>query len=108
MAHFAEIKNGIVERVVVVHNDYEADGANYCANLFGGQWVQTSYNNNIRKQFAGVGYTYDATKDVFIALRPYPSWTLNNSFDWIAPTPYPNDGKIYKWDETTLTWILQN
>lgn len=108
MAHFAEIKNGLVERVIVVHNDHEADGANYCANLLGGQWVQTSYNNNFRKQFAGVGYSYDAINDVFIAPRPYPSWTLNNSFDWIAPTPYPNDDKLYKWDETTLTWILQN
>jgi hypothetical protein len=71
MAHFAEILDGVVQRVIVVHNNEEANGAQFCHDLFGGEWVQTSYNNRIRKQFAGIGYTYDSNADVFIAPQPF-------------------------------------
>lgn len=65
---------------------------------------RTSYNNNIRKQYAGIGYSYDSVADVFIAPQPYPSWSLDENFDWQAPTPIPTEGRWY-WDEPTLTWI---
>ena len=108
MAHFAEIKNGIVERVIVVHDNEEANGAEFCKNLLGGEWLQCSYNNRIRKQFPAAGYSYDEISDVFIAPKPYPSWLLNSSDDWQAPKPYPSDGNFYLWDETSLNWILEN
>jgi len=108
MAHFAEIKNGIVQRVIVVHDNEEANGVEFCKNLLGGEWLQCSYNNRIRKQFPSAGYSYDETNDVFIAPKPYPSWLLNASHDWQAPTVYPSDGKVYVWDEASLTWILKN
>ena len=108
MAHFAEIKNGIVQRVIVVHDNEEANGAEFCKNLLGGEWLQCSYNNRIRKQFPAAGFSYDETNDVFIAPKPYPSWLLNASHDWQAPTEYPLDGKFYVWDETSLNWILEN
>ena len=105
MAHFAELDtNKTVLRVIVVSNDNESDGENYCKNLLGGDWKQTSYNNNIRKNFAAIGFTYDQTRDAFIAPQPYPSWTLEESTcQWKAPVDYPSDGKVYKWEET-LTW----
>jgi hypothetical protein len=71
MAHFAEILDGVVQRVIVVHNNEEANGAQFCHDLLGGEWVQCSYNNRIRKQFPGQGYTYDSNADVFIAPQPY-------------------------------------
>lgn len=116
MAHFAQIENGLVTSVIVVHNnelllngvESESKGREFCLNLFGGEWIQTSYNNNFRKQFAGVGYTYDGTSDVFIAPKPYPSWLLNASHDWIAPIEYPSDGKVYLWDEKLLKWVLND
>jgi hypothetical protein len=96
MAHFAEINStNTVVRVIVVANEYETNGAEWCSNLFGGTWVQTSYNNKIRKQFAGVGYTFDATADVFIAPKPFASWSLDANYDWQAPIAYPADGKQY-------------
>ena len=103
MAHFAEILNGVVQRVIVVHDNEETNGAQFCHDLLDGVWVQTSYNNRIRKQFAGVGYTYDSNADVFIAPKPFESWTLDNNYDWQAPTPKP-DGDYY-WDEDTQTWL---
>jgi hypothetical protein len=103
MAHFAEILGGVVQRVIVVHDNEEANGAQFCHDLLGGEWVQTSYNNRIRKQFAGVGFTYDSASDVFIAPQPYPSWTLDSNHDWQPPTPKP-DGK-YSWDELQLKWV---
>jgi hypothetical protein len=106
MAHFAELdSNNIVLRVIVVADEHEADGENWCNNFAGGTWKQTSYNANIRKQFAGIGYTYDATKDKFIAPQPYPSWALDSNDDWQPPTPYPDDNKLYFWDEDSLSWI---
>ena len=116
MAHFAELDNNdVVFRVIVVGNENVSDGQTgeevesigiaFCQRLFGGNWVQTSYNGTLRKRYAGVGYTYDRQRDAFIAPKPYPSWTLNAStLDWDAPIPYPTDGKTYVWNEANQTW----
>jgi len=115
MAHFAEIDQfGKVKRVIVVANADTADasgvekehiGAAFCEKLFGGTWKQTSYNGNFRKNYAGIGYTYDATRDAFIPPQPFPSWVVNEATcQWQAPTPMPTDGKRYSWDEATLSW----
>lgn len=119
MAHFAEINdNNIVTRVIVVHNneitvdgqELEFKGIDFCEGLFGHRnWVQTSYNGNIRYNFAGVGYTWDSENDAFYAPQPYASWSLDENFIWQAPEPYPEDAspeKIYEWDEDNLTWKL--
>jgi hypothetical protein len=106
MAHFAEIdSNNIVLRVIVVADEHEANGAEWCNNLLGGTWVQTSYNNNIRKQYAGIGYTYNELADVFIQPQPFASWSLNANYDWQAPIDYPADGKHYSWDESNQVWV---
>ena len=113
MAHFAQIENGIVVNVIVVNNnellvdgiEQEQKGVEFCQSLFGGDWKQTSYNGTIRKQYAGVGYTYDVTADVFIAPQPYPSWSLDANYDWQAPIDYPADGKFYSWDEANQVWV---
>jgi hypothetical protein len=104
MAHFAEILNGVVQRVIVVHDNDEANGAQFCHNLLGGEWLQTSYNGTIRKQFAGIGFTYDHIRDEFVAPQPHASWTLDENNDWQPPTPKP-DGDYY-WNEATQTWLL--
>ena len=105
MAHFAELDNdNKVKRVIVGSNDKEAEGETYCHELLGGDWKQTSYNNNIRKNYAAIGYTYDAARDAFIPPQLYPSWTLDETTcQWKAPVDYPSDGKVYKWKEG-LTW----
>ena len=104
MAHFAEIDStNTVLRVIVVADEHEANGAEWCHNLLGGTWIQTSYNNRIRKQYAGIGFTYDAVKDQFVAPQPFASWTLDSNNDWQAPTPKP-EGSFY-WDEETLAWV---
>ena len=106
MAHFAELnESNIVLRVCVVDNKYvpsdkHADGETWCVNFWSGTWKQTSYNNNFRKQYAGIGDTYDAAKDKFIKQQPYASWALDGSDDWQAPIAQPDDGKIYEWDES--------
>jgi hypothetical protein len=116
MAHFAQLdSNNVVVQVIVVGNADTADangvekehiGAAFCERLLGGVWKQTSYNGNIRKRYAGIGYTYDADRDAFIAPKPFPSWTLNNTtVDWEAPVARPNDDKMYRWDEETLSWV---
>ena len=114
MAHFVELdNNNVVIRGIVVHNnellidgvESEQKGKDFCSNLFGGEWVQTSYNNSIRKQYAGIGFTYDADADEFVAPQPFPSWSLDTNNDWQAPAPMPSDGKRYYWDEETTTWI---
>jgi hypothetical protein len=110
MAHFAEIdENNIVKQVLVVDNSLEHRGADFLANDLGlgGTWIQTSYNHNIRKQFAGIGYTYDSVNDVFIAPQPFASWSLDENFDWQPPTPRPEEG-FWRWDEDTLTWLEQS
>lgn len=109
MAHFAEInQNNIVLRVVKTdNNDVNGDeGYQWLIDNLGGTWIKTSYNNNIRKQYAGIGFTYNAVNDVFIVPQPYPSWTLDENFDWQAPTPRPEDDGIYNWNESTLSWDL--
>lgn len=125
MAHFAEIdSSNVVLRVVVVHNDElkdenhggqetEQKGAAFCRNLFGGTWVQTSYNGNIRKNYAGEGFIYDSQRDAFIPPKLFPSWVLNeDTCRWEAPVPYPTDvgtpeaPKKYFWDEATTSWVL--
>ena len=103
MAHFAEILDGTVQRVIVVHDNDETNGAQFCHNLFGGQWLQCSYTNRIRKQFPGLGFTYDEVRDEFVAPQPYPSWTLDGNNDWQAPTPKP-EGDYY-WSEAELEWV---
>ena len=116
MAHFAQLNDeNLVTQVIVVANEDTADqdgveneaiGIAFCTNLLGGRWVQTSYNANIRKNYAGIGYKYDATLDAFIPPQPFESWTLNEeTAQWEAPTPYPDDGKRYSWDEATTSWV---
>ena len=108
MAHFAEIKNGVVERVIV------ADTKEWCENNLGGEWVQTSYNTfggehklggtPLHKNYAGIGFTFDGVG--FAAPQPFPSWTLNQqSYLWEAPTPMPTDNKLYTWNEEDLEWV---
>lgn len=116
MAHFAEINEGNeVTRVVVVANivlhdgdmvEREQNGIDFLkATLGGNTWVQTSYNHSFRKNFASVGYTYDSSRNAFIAPQTFPSWVLDNeTCTWEPPTPYPDDGLFYNWNETTLTW----
>lgn len=116
MAHFAELdENNVVQRVIVVANKDTADangvekehiGAAFCESLLGGTWVQTSYNGNFRKHYAGVGYTYDAARDAFIPPQPYPSWSLDDDCNWQAPVPKPDDDFMYAWDEASQQWEI--
>ena len=104
MAHFAEIdSDNQVLRVIVVADEHEANGAEWCHNLLGGTWIQTSYTNRIRKQYAGVGFTYDEAANVFVAPQPFPSWSLDSNHDWQAPTPKPEGD--WMWDESELSWV---
>lgn len=115
MANFAELDGrNVVLRVIVVSNDEllengaesEAKGISFCRSLFGGNWKQTSYNGTMRKNFAGIGFTYDAQRDAFIPPKPFASWVLNEKTClWQAPTPMPTDGKPYEWDEATTSWV---
>jgi hypothetical protein len=113
MAHFAKLdENNIVIEVNLVANDAldqdneEESGVEFLTHWSGGyaNWKQTSYNGSIRKQYAGLNYTYDAVNDVFIAPQPFASWSLDQNFDWQAPTPMPTEGKWY-WDEDSLSWV---
>jgi hypothetical protein len=115
MAHFAKLENNVVTQVIVVSNqdildekgqESEELGIKFCSNLLGGTWVQTSYNGKIRKNYAGIGYKYDATLDAFIAPQPFASWILDEkTAKWEAPVAIPEDDKPYKWDEETKNWI---
>ena len=112
MAHYAFLdKNNIVTEVIVGIDETELieglDPETWYSNFRGQTCKRTSYNGKIRKQFAGVGYSYDPIADVFIAAQPYPSWLLNQNFDWEPPTPRPINGFWY-WDEDSLTWIKIN
>lgn len=101
MSHFAKIENNIVTEVIVAEQDFINSGLVGDSFL----WVQTSYNGNFRKNYAGVGDTYDKNRDAFIPPQPYPSWTLNETTcQWEAPVAYPDDGNQYTWNETTQTW----
>jgi hypothetical protein len=114
MAHFAKIENNVVTQVIVVANKDTSDangvekeyiGAAFCEKLFGGTWKQTSYNGTIRKNYAGIGYTYNADIDAFVPPKPFPSWVLNNeTAQWEAPVPMP-EGGMYSWDEATGSWV---
>jgi hypothetical protein len=110
MAHFAILnESNIVTRVEVINNDVILDGdgveqeqlgIDFLTSLYGaGNYKQTSYNRNIRKNYAGVGYTYDAEKDKFIKSKPFASWSLDENDDWKAPITYPDDDKDYYWNE---------
>lgn len=109
MSHFAKVENGIVTQVIVAEQDVIDSG------LFGTGWVQTSYNTHggqhpegrpLRKNYAGLGYTYDAVRDAFIPPQPFPSWVLNeDTCLWEPPIPMPTDGKLYNWDEPQQMWI---
>lgn len=117
MAHFAQLdENNVVTQVIVVANDEllldgvenETKGIMFCKSLLGDdtRWVQTSYNGNIRKNYAGIGYTYDPVADHFFAPQPYPSWTLDADAKWQPPTAMPTEeGKFFNWDEPTLSWV---
>ena len=115
MAHFAELdETNTVKKVIVVHNnellvdgiESETKGIEFCQSLFGGNWIQTSYNATIRKNYAGTGCIYDPVRDAFIPPKPFESWILNeDTCQWEVPLPYPTDGKEYIWDEPTINWI---
>jgi hypothetical protein len=116
MAHFAELDNtNTVTRVIVVHNnelldkngnESEQKGIEFCVAHYGGTWVQTSYNGNIRKNYAGIGYIYDPIRNAFIGQKLFESWVLNeNTCRWEAPVLYPTDGKNYYWNEETIAWV---
>jgi hypothetical protein len=116
MAHFAKLdENNLVIAVNVVDNaaldsnNEEASGIAFLTEWSGGytNWKQTSYNHKFRKQYAGIGYTYDPVADVFIAPQPYPSWSLDADYNWQAPTPTPTEGR-WSWDEATLSWVEVN
>lgn len=113
MAHFAELdSSNVVLRVIVVATEDNSDangvekeyiGAAFCERLLGGRWLQTSYNGNIRKNFASIGGTYDEQRNAFIGIKPYPSWVLDeDTCKWNSPVPQPEG--LYKWDESTQTW----
>lgn len=105
MSHWAEIdENNIVVRVLVGNNS-EPDEGEAFMNSLGGTWVKTSYSGSIRKNFAGIGMSYDEERDAFIAPKPFPSWILDEeTCKWEAPVPYPTDGIMYSWDEETTDW----
>jgi hypothetical protein len=111
VAHFAKIVNGVVTQIIVAEPEFFKTFVDSSP----GEWIQTSYNTYgnqhpedrpLRGNYAGIGYIYDKTNDVFYAPKPYSSWVLNNStWLWEAPSPIPTDGKAYKWDEATTSWI---
>lgn len=117
MAHFAKIDdNNLVTQVVVVENKDTSDatgvekehiGAAHLEKILGGTWKQTSYNGNLRKNYAGIGYTFDAQRDAFIPPKPFNSWVLvEETCQWKAPVDMPTDGQMYQWDENTTSWTV--
>jgi hypothetical protein len=117
MAHFARIdENNVVTSVVVVDNKDTSDaagvekehiGAAHLEKILGGTWKQTSYNGNQRKNYAGIGYTFDSQRDAFIPPKPFNSWVLvEETCQWKAPVEMPTDGQMYSWDEATTSWIV--
>jgi len=113
MSHFAKVENGIVTQVLVVEQDFIDSGALGDPSM----WIQTSYNTRggehvlggtpLRKNYAGMGYTYDSERDAFIPPKPSETWVLDEATcTWIPSVPYPNDGNRYKWDEETQSWML--
>jgi len=121
MAHFAKLGTGnIIEQVIVINNSVITDsdgneqeqiGVDFINNLYGTRdvWKQTSYNGNMRKNFAGIGYSYDQTRDAFIPPKPFNSWILDeDTCLWEAPVAYPDDGQFYNWNETDQQWEIIN
>lgn len=107
MAYFAQIVDDLVTEVIVVNDDI-TDGAQFAHDLLGGVWVQT-FEDTEGKNYAGIGYTYDAQRDAFISPKPYASWVLNETTClWEAPTPMPTGNGRYYWDEATTSWIEQS
>jgi hypothetical protein len=109
MSHWAELdENNLVTRVVVGDNNdpNNDEGYKWLIDNLGGRWIQTSYNNKIRKQYAGIGHYYNADADVFISPKPYLSWVLDDNYDWQAPVAYPTDGFTYEWSEANLNWEI--
>lgn len=109
MAHFSQIdENNVVVNVLVVPDDQELRGQAFLADDLGlgGTWIQTSYNNNIRNRYAMIGGTYDSVNDVFIDIKPFNSWSLDSDHNWQPPTPYPDDGNLYSWNEDNQRWDL--
>jgi len=107
VAHWAEIdKNNIVLRVTVGSNDHFDEGYKWLIDNFGGTWIKTSYNNNIRGVYAGIGYSYNSDEDIFVSPQPFPSWIRSGS-SWNPPTPMPEDDKRYIWDEESISWVEQ-
>lgn len=108
MAHFAKVEKGIVVQVLVVPNEQEHRGKEYLNELgLEGRWIQTSYNSNIRKKFAGIGDEYLEDEDVFRTQSPHPSWIWNSKdWAWEAPALKPEDGNRYRWDEESTSWVL--
>lgn len=118
MASFAKLndRNSVIE-VLAISNDVvnnlpfpesEPLGVSFLNQTFDGysNWKQTSYNSNFRKNFAGIGYTYSVELDAFVPPKPYPSWLLDtNTAQWVPPIPYPTDGNLYQWDESTKSWL---
>ena len=114
MGHFAKVNNGIVEQVIVAEPEF----FDTFVDASPGEWIQTSYNTRggqhpegrpLRKNYAGIGFTYDRVRDAFIPPQPYASWTLNeDTCLWDAPVAMPTDGKRYTWDEATTNWIEAN
>jgi len=103
MSHFAKLENNVVTQVIVAEQDFINSGQVGDSFL----WVQTSYNGNFRKNYAGVGYTYDRIRDAFIPPKPYPSWLLNeDTCLWDAPVAMPDDDQRYTWNEETSNWDL--
>ena len=116
MAYFAQLdETDTVVQVIAVSNDDAPDPATAHSEPLGqafiaslglpGEWRQTSYHGNFRKQYCGPGFRYDSEADVFISPQPFGSWTLDANHDWQPPTPYPTDGGMYVWDEVTLAWV---
>ena len=116
MAYFAKLdENNVVTQVISIANSDTADangvekehiGAAFCERLFGGTWKQTSYNNNIRKNYAGIGFIYQADIDAFVPPKPFASWLLNEqTAQWEAPVAMPDDGNDYEWNEDTQAWL---
>ena len=110
MAHFAQLDdNNQVLQVIVVSDEHEATGEQWCHDFAGGRWKQTSYNSSIRKNFAGAGFAYDESRDAFIPPKPYPSWLLNEeSCQWQSPNPKPDTEYQYRWSELLTQWVPIN
>lgn len=106
MSHFAKLdENNVVTNVIVGDNNLPNEGYDWIVSRIGGRWVQTSYNGNFRKRFAGIGYTYNEELDAFIMPKPFDSWILDpETADWVAPVAYPEDGIGYDWDEESVSW----